>query len=515
MSRKVLSVLNKVIKHLETFLSVLNKVIMHLKTFLSVLNKVIKHLKLFLSVLNKVIKHLKTFLSVLNKVIKYLKLFATPLNYCRKLILTYKKDTVYLSKQYSLKYNKLNMKKLLLLASLMIILNLKSFAQIRFESGYFINNQGIRTNCLIKNIDWKNNPKDFTYKLSSDATAIDIPIDSASEFGINKESTYKRFVVAIDRSREEVEKISAEKEPVLTTDTLFLKVLVSGKASLFYYEDADLFRYFYTVDDSPVKQLVYKSYKVYDSYKVNEYIKKNEQYKQQLWASLHCDKISLEDCSKIYYKAKDLIKVFKLYNETNSSVSVVIADSTKTKRRWLNLSIRPGLTFSGLTTTNILSPELSTSFEKKASVRLGVEGEFILPFNKNKWAILLEPTYQYYTSAAKNGHGETNEVSYKALEIPIGLRHSFFITNKSRIFINASYAFGVNLGSYYRILYGPTSTANLEIEHANTLLFGAGYAYNNRFSAELRLEPQKNMLNYFYWSSDYKTVSVIVGYRLF
>jgi hypothetical protein len=407
------------------------------------------------------------------------------------------------------------MKKLLLLACLLTILSLKSFAQIRFESGYFINNHGIRTNCLIKNIDWRNNPKGFTYKLSSDANAINIPIDSASEFGINKESTYKRFVVAIDRSREEVEKVSAEKEPVFTTDTLFLKVLVSGKACLFYYEEADVFRYFYSVDTSPVKQLIYKSYKVYDSYKVNEYIKKNEQYKQQLWASLHCDKISLEDCSKIEYKAKDLVKVFKLYNETNSSVSVVIADSTKTKRRWLNLSIRPGFTFSGLTTTNILSPSLSTSFENQANFRLGLEGEFILPFNKNKWAILLEPTYQNYTSTAKNGYGTTNEMSYKAIEIPLGLRHSFYLTNKSRIFINASYAFGIDLGSYYRILSEPYYTENLDIEHANTLLFGAGYAYNNRFSAELRIEPQKNILSYWYWSSDYKTVSVIIGYRLF
>ena len=81
MWRKVLSVLNKVIKHLKLFLGVLNKVIMHLKTFLGVLNKVIMHLKTFLSVLNKVIKHLKLFLSVLNKVIMHLKTFLSAVNY--------------------------------------------------------------------------------------------------------------------------------------------------------------------------------------------------------------------------------------------------------------------------------------------------------------------------------------------------------------------------------------------------------------------------------------------------
>ena len=39
-----------------------------------------------------------------------------------------------------------------------------SYSQITFEKGYFISNDGIKTECFIKNLDWRNNPTEFEYK---------------------------------------------------------------------------------------------------------------------------------------------------------------------------------------------------------------------------------------------------------------------------------------------------------------------------------------------------------------
>ena len=39
-------------------------------------------------------------------------------------------------------------------------------AQISFEKGYYIDNSNQKVDCLIKNVDWKNNPTSFEYKLS-------------------------------------------------------------------------------------------------------------------------------------------------------------------------------------------------------------------------------------------------------------------------------------------------------------------------------------------------------------
>jgi len=56
------------------------------------------------------------------------------------------------------------MKKLLCLTLIFTCIILKSQAQIKFESGYFIDKDGKRTDCLIQNRGWKNNPTEFHYK---------------------------------------------------------------------------------------------------------------------------------------------------------------------------------------------------------------------------------------------------------------------------------------------------------------------------------------------------------------
>ena len=55
-----------------------------------------------------------------------------------------------------------------LLFLLTIILSFNCYSQISFEKGYYINNSYQKTNCLIKNIDWKNNPTDRSSEIMDD-----------------------------------------------------------------------------------------------------------------------------------------------------------------------------------------------------------------------------------------------------------------------------------------------------------------------------------------------------------
>ena len=61
--------------------------------------------------------------------------------------------------------------------------------------------------CLINNVDWKNNPTKFTYKLSETTEEKTATLETASEFG---------------------------------SELLFLQTLVKGKATLFSYEEKSL-----------------------------------------------------------------------------------------------------------------------------------------------------------------------------------------------------------------------------------------------------------------------------------
>ena len=60
------------------------------------------------------------------------------------------------------------MKKILtLLCSFIFAIN--SFAQIEFEKGYIVDTLNVKTDCLIKNVDWRSTPSAFEYKLTEDS----------------------------------------------------------------------------------------------------------------------------------------------------------------------------------------------------------------------------------------------------------------------------------------------------------------------------------------------------------
>lgn len=142
-----------------------------------------------------------------------------------------------------------------------MILSSQCFSQISFESGFFIDNSNQRINCWIKNVDWRNNPSQFNYKLKKSGEVREGTIALVKEFGINNISKHIRHTINIDRSSENVNKLSKEKSPLYNEEKLFLKVLVEGEASLYLYRDGNLKRFFYDSENKNTEQLVFKSYK--------------------------------------------------------------------------------------------------------------------------------------------------------------------------------------------------------------------------------------------------------------
>lgn len=117
-----------------------------------------------------------------------------------------------------------------------MIISFNAIAQISFEKGYFISNNNQKIECLIKNMDWKDNPTKFLYKLEEDQNSKTATIQTVKEFGINNVSKYVRFSVSIDRSSENINELSDSRSPIFNNEILFLKTLVEAKASLYYYE---------------------------------------------------------------------------------------------------------------------------------------------------------------------------------------------------------------------------------------------------------------------------------------
>lgn len=387
------------------------------------------------------------------------------------------------------------------------------YAQITFEKGYFINNAGERTEVLIKNLDWKNNPTEFEYKIDGSSDVKKENIKNIQEFGIDSLERYVRKTIMIDRSSDHLNRLSETKEPQFKEETLFLKYLVEGKSNLFYYENGDTRRFFYSTDGDNVKQLIYKPYAINESQ-----IGYNEDYKKQLSESLTCG-VDLKMIKKTDYEPTDLTKIFITNNECSTGQSLIYGQ-TKGKKDLFNLTIRPGVNFSTVENNyHYYSVNDQTKFDSKAAFRIGAELEFILPFNKNKWALFAEPTYQYYKNNTEvsimdgsyNGKKSKRSVDYKSLEIPFGVRHYFFINKQSKVFVNATYVIDFDFNS--AITYDQT---DFKISSGNNFAFGAGYKYNDKYSVEFRMGMSRNLLrNYFNFASDYRTISLILGYTLF
>lgn len=405
-------------------------------------------------------------------------------------------------------------KKLLLL--ILTILSFDASSQISFEKGYFITNDGEKIDCLIKNIDWKNNPVDFEYQLVQNGTLINENIKSVQEFGIYNNSKYIRRTVKIDKSGNNINNFSDDKNPIFIEEQLFLKALIEGKSNLYQYENKNLRRFFYNKDNGIIEQLVFKNFKNYEN-KTGE----NNQFRQQLWNDLKCPSFTLNKMTNLKYQKNSLIAFFTEYNKCNNSE--FINYENKVKKDLFNLSIRPRLNNSSFFVEDLVSNSPDIDFGNKLGFGLGIEAEFILPFNRNKWAITIEPTYQNFKSEKEvNGSffssGEQIvTANYNYIEIPISVRHYFFLNKDSKVFINASYIIAISSNSSLEFTSPPyIFSKSVELITRRNFGLGVGYKFKNKYSLEMRLQTSKNiMANYSYWDSNYKTSSLIFGYTLF
>ncbi|PXY43369.1 autotransporter outer membrane beta-barrel domain-containing protein [Flavobacterium hydrophilum] len=408
------------------------------------------------------------------------------------------------------------MKKHVLFLTIAFVLSINSYSQIVFENGYFVTDNDKRTDCLIENIDWKNTPVEFKYKLSQGEDAVTENTSTVKEFAINGQSKFIRSVVKIDRSSKIIEYMSKEKNPVFNEEKLFLQVLIEGKAKLFLFDGAGVRRFFYKIDDSEIKQLVYKPYLAHE-----DSIAHNNYFREQLYIDLKCENIEQNEYEKLNYKKNDLTRFFLKYNKCNNSE--VVDFENKEKKDLFNLTIRPRLNNSSLTIENSGSDFRDFDFGSNSYFTLGVEAEFILPFNKNRWAVIVEPTYQYFKAEKSKSNSNVvggkilGKVDYKSIELPVGIRRYFFVNNAFKIFANTSLVLDFSSSSKINFTRNDGSElSSLDVSSALSLGLGIGCKFKDKYSVEMRYLTARGLLSdYSLWNSSYKTASLILGYSFF
>jgi hypothetical protein len=377
------------------------------------------------------------------------------------------------------------------LAMTFVIIQAKS--QTVFESGYIVYNNGTRAECKILNKNWLKNPEAISYKLTDDAPEVKAAVSEIKEFGVGG----LKYVVAdvmIDQSPKDADKMTSSPDPVWVKERAFLKVISEGEASLYHFSKKAIERFLLsTRNNDSIRQLVYKPYKVSATS-----VAHNKTYQAQLIAEVSCP--GLPNVKDVDYTMSSLKKYFEKFNECKG---VKTESREVRKSSEFHLTITPGVDFASFKTVQPITGK-TIKFTNEKSIRFGLEAEFVLPFNSKKWALLVEPTYQSYETS------DPFPAVEKSIEIPAGLRHYFYLNEKSRIFLNTGAVFDFAFESHARY-------AGMEAEATQKTIIsffaGGGFKYS-RFGIEGRLYTEKSRISTAWYHVNQK-VAVIVGYRLF
>lgn len=412
------------------------------------------------------------------------------------------------------------------------------FSQENFDfvNGYYINNKNETVNVLIFDLgrgDWFSNPTQIRFKTSEKSEVQTLDISQVKEFGADDDQfRFIRSTVNIDISSNQLKYLSREREPVFEEKTVFLKMLLSGKISL-YMHIGDKLSFYYQMENSDkIEPLIYKKY-----YVTNDKITANQYYKQQLKKLIDCAEISDNDLTNLGYHKDDMIKIFKKLQSCSNSEFIVYEKKHEIDWGTVHLNLKLGGRNTLVKVSNLDEEQSYYALHNKGdfdsgmiSLQGGIELEYVLPFTRNLLSLTTEPTFNKFSGSTSkisdyNVYEFKHQVNYSSVEIPIGLRYYFDISNNFLVFADASYYFAnipIGDNSYSISIINKTNTnaatikESYDLELSNTFRLGIGCRYK-KISLELRFSTASNRLIApdKHFNVKYQPTSFIFGYRLF
>jgi hypothetical protein len=388
-------------------------------------------------------------------------------------------------------------------------------AQVKFEKGYIIKSDGQRMECLIRNTDSRNTPQSFVYKQTEGANPATLTPGEAKEVVISGYSKFISATVKIDRSIDDetrINELTSTREPKWSSESLFLATVVEGKtSSLYIYQNHSFIRFFYRSANTPLEQLVYKPFRADEN--TYDY---NRDYLNQLNANVKCE--GQKGPARPDYRENDLRRWFTAYNACQGSPIAKIADPANSKR--FSISLLAGTGYGKLNAEN-WSINSVTHFDSKFSPQFGVELEYTMPFDKNKWSIVLDAYNYSYKASGVDSLG-TAQIDYSTISAYVGPRYQFFLTDDLRLFVEGMVNFEFRTGNnnYQWAISKPNNryyqSYSLDIgTYDPSLALGAGLAYKN-LSLDIRYLTIKEIFpGDLQAGSNFHRLSFLIKYRLF
>lgn len=392
--------------------------------------------------------------------------------------------------------------KKLIFSLLAALLSISVYAQVEYEKGWIVDNEGNRVECLIRNKGWRTSPKSFEYKIEDGKTLVG-DVETVSEFGVGNYHFISKEV-DIDTSRPSVDNYSKGSAPVLSRMKVYLAVLCDGPYKLYSYKSGSFNdSYYYSLNDSDPEYLIHKHY-LGASGRVME----NNYFRQQLIKALEGTDTGKMAIERLPYNEKNLVNLFtqlngKGRNETKDwgSISMnVFAGAGVVTSNFKNHSTRPRQYFG-------------PDFTVKAA---GADLEYTFPFYRKKLSILISPEVYSFSQESywkPVASPEVKEwVKYSTVNIPISLRYKMFCGKNTYFYLDL----GASVGYPFNTDINVTDFQYEKIKHSYNLLCGAGINLYDRVSIGLRGHYfDKVFADHTGFDSRIDVTELVIGCRLF
>ncbi|MDO6391241.1 hypothetical protein Q4E40_13965 [Pontibacter sp. BT731] len=380
------------------------------------------------------------------------------------------------------------------------------FGQKKFMPGRYVTHQGDTVQVLINDQNWKRSPTYIEVKQDLSSTSTQrLGVADIKGFSLTFGDRYE--VHAVDKEKS-VTKIGStyiyDSQSSMVRDTVFLRVLVKGRVSLYTLNEPDAQeRIYMQKDGEPPVELVYRSIMKRSAGKSG--LVKLPVYRGMLTAKMTDCQDLANKISKVAFKPSALKRLVQDYNMCASGTE---GDYVAAEEK-VNFSVYAlgGVSYTSLNINGHPSRALNEPEFTGMGYTLGTSFIATLPRSHGKYALIGELLYKAYRNEGtfKHVNPHTEEVyteyttTFDMSQLAINVMGRYRLLDKSirpYISLGVGNSFIIHDNSHQEV-YSPSyptgnreggnPMANVMRKHEQVLLLGIGGEWK-RVQTEVRLE---------------------------
>lgn len=403
-----------------------------------------------------------------------------------------------------------------------------AFAQKNFVPGHYITRDGEKVEAQINDKNWERNPSFI--EISHNGGVKRLTAADINGFVLSTGDIFEAFVVDVDKSPTNLNQITPNSLPIIERDTVFLRAILKGTSSLYYFRDENAKEhYYFQKGDKVPEELIYRTTKHKDRVK-SGYVK-TPLYRGLLTTHMtDCPQL-YEKIEKLDFTRSALADIISAYNQcVGGATGEYVAAKDKLSFSMLALG---GLSYNSLNFESKSFKELTASKFSNAGYTAGISMLATLPRLRGKWALQGDLLYKYF--AAEGNHTEKRDNSTDVytvtdtkfdlgyLGVDVAVRYKI-LDNKLQPYIKAGVSNNFIVADnstqlVYKKFYTTESTKTQKPledfrKHEQALQLGAGLALN-RLSAEVRVERGNGLSPYSSLKSTRNSLMLLLGYTFF